>query len=121
MAVLRAGAISVGQASAIVAQAQAHFAVLAGQVSAITTTLPGSKGSVQAVDNRYGPAPLHPAPDPAYPVNDVIAEATDLDGNHVILRRGYYDAATGRGFGWDKIYWKHGLDQPECVQRPDFA
>ncbi|MHA0288789.1 hypothetical protein ACXYX3_20360 [Mycobacterium sp. C3-094] len=56
--------------------------------------------------------PLAPPPDPAYPVNDVIAEATDLDGNHVVLRRGYYSAATKEGFGWDKIYWKHGLINP---------
>lgn len=57
-------------------------------------------------------APLAPPPDPSYPMNDVIAEATDLDGNRVVLRRGYYSAATDKGFGWDKIYWKHGLINP---------
>jgi hypothetical protein len=60
--------------------------------------------TVQAVDFKEAPPP-----DPSYPMNDVIAEATDLDGNHVVLRRGYYNAATKEGFGWDKIYWKHGL------------
>jgi hypothetical protein len=63
--------------------------------------------TVQALD-----APLAPPPDLSYPINDVIAEATDLDGNHVVLRRGYYDAVTKQGFGWDKIYWKHGLINP---------
>jgi hypothetical protein len=63
--------------------------------------------TVQALD-----APLAPPPDPTYPVNDVIAEATDLDDNHVVLRRGNYNAATKEGFGWDKIYWKHGLINP---------
>ncbi len=63
--------------------------------------------TVQALD-----APLAPPPDPSYPINDVIAEATDLDGNRVVLRRGYYSAATDKGFGWDKIYWKHGLITP---------
>lgn len=67
--------------------------------------------TVQALD-----APLAPPPDPSYPVNDVMAEATDLDGNHVVLRRGYYDAATDRGFGWDKIYWKHGLINPNVFK-----
>ena len=49
-------------------------------------------------------------------VNDVIAEATDLDGNHVVLRRGYYNAATKDGFGWDKVYWKHGLINPNVFK-----
>ena len=39
----------------------------------------------------------------------MVAEATDLDGNHVLLRRGYYDTSTKQGFGWDKAYWKHGI------------
>jgi hypothetical protein len=52
---------------------------------------------------------LDPPPIQPYPVNEVLAEATDLDGNRVLLRRGYYDARTGLGFGWDKMYWKHGI------------
>ena len=74
------------------------------------TDLPADK-TVQALD-----VPLAPPPDPSYPVNDVIAEATDLDGNHVVLRRGYYNAARDRGFGWDKIYWKHGLINPNVFK-----
>jgi hypothetical protein len=42
----------------------------------------------------------------------VIAEATDLDGNHVVLSRGYYVESNGRGFGWDKAYWKHHVVNP---------
>ena len=66
------------------------------------------RSHVWAADYHHGPLPLDPPKDPSYPVNDVIAEATDLDGNHIILRRGYYDATTQDGFGWDKIYWRHG-------------
>jgi hypothetical protein len=64
---------------------------------------PVDDGTVQAVDFKTAPPP------PPYPVNEVIAEATDLDGNHVVLRRGYYDAITKQGFGWDKAYWRHGV------------
>jgi hypothetical protein len=46
----------------------------------------------------------------------VIAEATDLAGNHVILRRGYYDARTNQGWGWDKAYWKHGVVNPNVFK-----
>jgi hypothetical protein len=62
------------------------------------------KPKIQAVDNhtfKQDPPPLPPP----YPINEVIAEATDLDGNHVLVRRGYYDGK--RGFGWDKAYWRH--------------
>ena len=27
----------------------------------------------------------------------------------MLLRRGYYDAPSGKGFGWDKAYWRHGV------------
>lgn len=57
-----------------------------------------------------------PVPSPPYPINDVIAEATDLDGNHVVMRRGYYDAATKKGFGWDKVYWRHGVVNPNVFK-----
>jgi hypothetical protein len=46
----------------------------------------------------------------------VIAEATDLEGNHVILRRGCYNASTDKGFGWDKAYWKHGVVNPNVFK-----
>jgi hypothetical protein len=89
---------------------------IAAKISAATTELNGrgfaeSPENVQALD-----VPLAPPSDPSYPVNDVIAEATDLDGNQVVMRRGYYNAATKEGFGWDKIYWKHGLINPNVVR-----
>jgi hypothetical protein len=42
----------------------------------------------------------------------VIVEATDLDGNHVVLRRGYYDESTEEGFGWGKAFWRHHVVNP---------
>lgn len=57
-----------------------------------------------------------PLPPPPYPINEVIAEATDLDGNHVVLGRGYYDASTGTGFGWDKAYWRQGVVNPNVFK-----
>jgi hypothetical protein len=86
---------------------------------------PGSTGTdnerkkrngVQLVDRKTGPGGPFPQDPPPYPVNDVIAEATDLDGNHVILRRGCYDAKTDKGFGWDKAYWKHGVINPNVFK-----
>lgn len=71
-------------------------------------------GSVHLVDNEIRENP--PLNSPPYPMYDVIADATDLDGNHVVLRRGYYDAVTGRGFGWDKAYWKHGIINPNVFR-----
>jgi hypothetical protein len=68
---------------------------------------PPKDNRIQAVDRhtfKRDPPPATP-----YPMNEVLAEATDLDGNHVLLRRGYYDAPSGKGFGWDKAYWRHGV------------
>lgn len=62
--------------------------------------------AIQAVDFKQGPPP------PPYPINEVVAEATDLDGNRVVLRRGYYDETTQQGFGWDKSYWRHHVVNP---------
>jgi hypothetical protein len=64
-------------------------------------------------DAPGGPFPQAPPP---YPANDIIAEATDLDGNHVILRRGYYNASIDKGFGWDKAYWRHGVVNPNVFK-----
>lgn len=66
---------------------------------------------VQLVDFKQAPPSS-----PPYPMYDIVAEATDLDGNHVVLRRGYYDATTKRGFGWDKAYWKHGVVNPNVFE-----
>lgn len=84
---------------------------IAYRINTVTSNLDGREfvESPPDDDMHVLDVPLAPPPDPAYPMNDVIADATDLDGNHVVLRRGYYTAATDRGFGWDKIYWKHGM------------
>lgn len=84
------------------------------------------KPKIQGVDNHTF---KRDPPPPPYPINDVVTDATDLDGNHVVLRRGYYDASTDKGFGWDKAYWKHGIINPNVfkdlishsrpVQQPD--
>ncbi|AFM15614.1 hypothetical protein Mycch_0798 [Mycolicibacterium chubuense NBB4] len=66
----------------------------------------GPGDGVHAVDYKQSPPP------PPYPINEVIAEATDLDGNHVVLRRGYYNESTQQGFGWDKAYWRHHVVNP---------
>lgn len=57
-----------------------------------------------------------PPPAGSYPTNEVVAEATDLDGNHVVLRRGYYDERTQQGFGWDKAFWKHHVTNPNVFK-----
>ena len=74
---------------------------------------PPKDNPVHAVDNHtFKQRP----PPPPYPVNEVIAEATDLDGNHVVLRRGYYDENTQQGFGWDKAYWRHHVSNPNLFK-----
>jgi hypothetical protein len=75
---------------------------------------PPRKPKIQAVDNHT--FKQDPAQPPPYPINDVIAEATDLDGNHVVLRRGYYDERTQQGFGWDKAYWRHHVVNPNVFK-----
>ncbi len=72
------------------------------------------KPRIQSVDNHtFKQRPPQP---PQYPINEVIAEATDLDGNHVVLRRGYYDQRTHQGFGWDKAYWRHHVVNPNVFR-----
>ena len=74
---------------------------------------PQKDNRVHAVDNHtFKQRP----PPPPYPVNEVIAEATDLDGNHVVLRRGYYDEDTQQGFAWDKAYWRHYVINPNVFK-----
>jgi hypothetical protein len=76
---------------------------------------PPGKPDIQAVDH-HTVKDSPPPPNPSYPANEVIAEATDLDGNHVVLRRGYYDEATHEGFGWDKAYWRHHVINPNVFK-----
>lgn len=71
------------------------------------------KPQIQAVDRHWK---QEPPPEPSYPMNEVIAEATDLDGNRVVLRRGYYDEKTQQGFGWDKAYWRHHVVNPNVFK-----
>jgi hypothetical protein len=73
---------------------------------------PPQKPKIQTVDNHT----FKQDPPPPYPINEVIAEATDLDGNHVVLRRGYYDPRTKEGWGWDKAYWRHGVVNPNVFK-----
>ncbi|WP_230866257.1 hypothetical protein [Mycobacterium canetti] len=92
--------------------------ITAATIGIATTTFPETphdhEPQIQAVDQHI-PLPQDPPP-PPYPVNEVIAEATDLDGNHVVLRCGYHDATTGKGFGWDKAYWRHGVINPNVFR-----
>jgi hypothetical protein len=113
-------------------QRGAHLVALDQQVAdKITTAMAGVRTTfspnpipdtrpkdnrVHAVDNHtFKQDPSLPPP-PPYPVNEVIAEATDLDGNHVVLRRGYYDETTERGFGWDKAFWRHHVINPNVFE-----
>lgn len=79
-----------------------------------TPEAPQRKSKIQAVDNHTFKE--DPPPTGSYPVNEVIAEATDLDGNHVVLRRGYYDERTQQGFGWDKAFWRHHVTNPNVFK-----
>ncbi|WP_081283611.1 hypothetical protein [Mycobacterium intracellulare] len=74
---------------------------------------PRPKPKVQAVDNHTFKQEPPPG---SYPTNEVVAEATDLDGNHVVLRRGYYDERTQQGFGWDKAFWRHHVTNPNVFK-----
>ena len=105
------------QVSAIVQRADGELRNLGGNIRSISDEYraladgqrfggAGASGPAEPVDFKQSPPP------PSYPVNEVVAEATDLDGNHVVLRRGYYDATTQRGFGWDKAYWRHHVVNP---------
>ncbi|OMC26816.1 hypothetical protein A5739_19325 [Mycobacterium colombiense] len=99
---------------------------VAGKVTAamagIRDTFPPAPGSdepqrkpkFRAVDNQGFKD--EPPPAPPYPTNEVVAEATDLDGNHVVLRRGYYDERTQQGFGWDKAFWRHHVTNPNVFK-----
>lgn len=91
-----------------------------GAVAGIRDTFPQSppaatprKPEIRGVDNHTYKQEPPPTP---YPMNEVVAEATDLDGNHVILRRGYYDERTQQGFGWDKAYWRHHVVNPNVFK-----
>jgi hypothetical protein len=44
-----------------------------------------------------------------YPINQVLRKATDHCGHEAVLRRGYYNRESDKGFGFDKMYHKHNL------------
>lgn len=105
-----------GQISEIITQSNRELASVGERVRSI-----GDQYRALGAGQKFGNAPedaIHAVdlkqapPPPPYPINEVIAEATDLDGNHIVLRRGYYDETTQRGFGWDKAYWRHHVVNP---------
>ena len=99
------------RAAQLVALDQQVAGKITAAVAGIRDTFP-RKPQIQAVDNHtFKQDTPHP-----YPLNEVIAEATDLDGNHVVLRRGYYDERTQQGFGWDKAYWRHHVVNPNVFR-----
>lgn len=111
------------RAAQLVGLDQQVAAKVTAAVAGIRDTFPQNPGpSAQRDHNRVHAVDNHtfkqdpPPQSPPYPINEVIAEATDQDGNHVVLRRGYYDATTREGFGWDKAYWKHGVVNPNVFR-----
>ncbi|WP_447002162.1 hypothetical protein ACRAKI_20745 [Saccharothrix isguenensis] len=46
-----------------------------------------------------------------YPMYQILWQWQDRLGTPFVLRRGYYNAATDKGFGFDKVYWKHNLTE----------
>lgn len=46
-----------------------------------------------------------------YPVNQVLRSETDHCGHKALLRRGYFNGDSGKGWGFDKMYHKHNLKQ----------
>lgn len=51
--------------------------------------------------------------------SEIMVATSDSQGRLTILRRGYYDPAArngkGRGFGYDKLYHKHGLTNLDSI------
>lgn len=107
-------AADIGQRAAqLVAQDQQVAGRVTAAVSGIRDTFP-QRPAIQAVDNHT--FKQEPPPPGEYPIYEVIAEARDLNGNRVVLRRGYYDETTEKGFGWDKAYWRHHVINPNVFK-----
>jgi hypothetical protein len=86
----------------------------------VTNTSKFDHGSTESPENetvKVVDFEQAPPPDASYPVNDVIAEATGLDGNRVLLSRGYRGGK--KGFGGDKPFHAHGVTNRG--QRSDLA
>ena len=113
-------------------EARSHAAIIAARAAALGAADRGIADKIASFiaelnDHRFSESPEDeifqavdfkeaPPPDPSYPIYDVIAEATDLDGNNVVMRRGYYNATDQQGFGWDKTYWRHGVINPDVFK-----
>lgn len=61
------------------------------------------------------PSVAHAAPPPFDYQKGLVGNFTDAGGRPVLLRRGHY--VGGGGFGWDKIYHKHGITNPNLVEK----
>ncbi|PYE16492.1 hypothetical protein DFR67_108245 [Williamsia limnetica] len=55
--------------------------------------------------------------DANYPTNEILGTYEDQCGNQVPLRRGYYNAGTDKGRGWDKIFHKHKMTERDVVKQ----
>jgi len=56
-------------------------------------------------------------PPPGYPTAEKVRPVwRDADARRVVLRRGFYDHVTGRGFGWDKLYHRHNITNTNLVK-----
>lgn len=49
------------------------------------------------------------APPPRnYPINEIKSYAATPIGG-IPIRRGFYDAVVNKGFGYDKVRWRHNI------------
>lgn len=63
------------------------------------------------------PAAAAGPPPPGYPTSEKVTPAwRDAENRRVVLRRGFYDHVTGRGFGWDKLYHRHNITNTNLVR-----
>jgi hypothetical protein len=89
-----------------------------GFLSAITIipiTLMSIPGRTQLPSTQEAPI-LDAPPPPGYPVNEIVMSTVDAASRSIIMRRGYWDANTDRGFGYDKIYHKHNIKNKNAVK-----
>ncbi|MDV2992538.1 MAG: hypothetical protein N4J56_002192 [Chroococcidiopsis sp. SAG 2025] len=77
-------------------------------IAIILITLIGILGRTQLPSTQEAPI-LDAPPPPGYPVNEIVMSTVDAASRSIIMRRGYWDANTDRGFGYDKIYHKHNI------------
>ena len=51
-----------------------------------------------------------------YPTYEIKGYARDVTGYSYPIRRGFYDNVSNKGFGFDKIYHKHGIKSIGAIQ-----